>query len=109
MIDLIGNYIGLNITQLAEKYGVTKSAVSKHISRLSKKGLVEKYKLIDNKKEVFIRLTPLGRVAFDGHIEFHKIQEAEYVVKFNNLNQRDKDLILDFLDSYSKCIGEYKY
>lgn len=109
MLDIIGKHADVNVSELASMCGVSKSAISKQVTKLAQKNLVEKYQLNDNKKEVYIRLTPLGIEAFNGHIEFHKNQDTQYVKRFNCLSERDKRLIIDFLEVYSKCIEDYKY
>ena len=66
-IQAIGDYPGLNVTALALRMGVSRGGASQMVSRLAGKGLIEKYRLPDNEKEVCLRLTQDGRVAFRGH------------------------------------------
>ena len=70
-IEVVGHNSGLNITDLAELRGLSKSSISQIISRLSEKNLVHKYRKIDNEKEILIALTPRGEIAFLGHEQFH--------------------------------------
>ena len=75
-IEVVGHNSGLNITDLAELRGLSKSNISQIISRLSEKNLVRKCRKIDNEKEIFIVLTPRGEIAFLGHEQFHaKVKE----------------------------------
>jgi len=75
-IDVVGHNSGINITDLAELRGLSKSSISQIISRLSKKNLVRKYRNTGNDKEILISLTPRGEIAFLGHKQFHaKIKE----------------------------------
>ena len=67
----IGENPGTNVTDLAGHSGTTKSAVSQMVDKLSRKNLVEKYRSPDNDKEVFLRLTSRGRIAFLGHEQYH--------------------------------------
>lgn len=69
-IQAIGNSIGINVTQLAEKMGVTKGAVSQMVSKLVEKGMVRKTRAQDNAKEVVLELTELGRIGFRNHERF---------------------------------------
>lgn len=69
-IQAIGKSIGVNVTQLAEKTGVTKGAVSQMVSKLVAKGMVRKAHAEDNAKEVLLCLTDLGWTAFRSHEEF---------------------------------------
>ena len=71
-VHAIGSNPGMNITQLAAMLGVTKGAISQVVSKLSQKGLVDRYKEPKNKKQVLLALTPKGQNAYAGHIEYHK-------------------------------------
>ena len=69
-IQAIGKSVGINVTQLAEKMGVTKGAVSQMVSRLVEKGMVQKTHPQDNAKEVALGLTELGWIGFRNHERF---------------------------------------
>lgn len=69
-IQAIGKSIGMNVTQLAEKMGVTKGAVSQMVSKLVEKGMVRKARAQDNAKEVVLHLTELGWIGFRNHERF---------------------------------------
>ncbi|MBP2651419.1 MAG: transcriptional regulator, MarR family [Firmicutes bacterium] len=72
MLDVIGKNPGINVTEIAEKLGITKGAVPKIIRKLVDKDLIFRYQTKDNKKIVKFKLTDKGRIAFQGHIEFHQ-------------------------------------
>ena len=69
-IQAIGKSAGINVTQLAEKMGVTKGAVSQMVSRLVGKGMVQKEPARDNAKEVVLGLTELGLLGCRNHEKF---------------------------------------
>ena len=69
-IQAIGKNAGINVTQLAEKMGVTKGAVSQMVTRLVEKGMVKKAHAQDNAKEVVLGLTELGRIGYRNHERF---------------------------------------
>jgi len=69
-IQAIGKSTGINVTQLAEKMGVTKGAVSQMVSKLVEKGMVRKTRTQNNAKEVVLELTELGRIGFRNHESF---------------------------------------
>ena len=102
MIEMIKNYPDANTTQLAEKLGVTKGLVSRLIKKLDKKGLIVKYQYVDNKKEVYFKLTDLGERAFRGHIEFHNHKNKRLHDKIDSYNAEDKRKICDFLREYTE-------
>ena len=66
----IGKSVGINVTRLAEKMGVTKGAASQIVSKLVEKGVVRKSRAQGNAKEVVLDLTELGRTGVRNHEEF---------------------------------------
>lgn len=70
-VQAIGHVPGINVTGLADRMGVTRGAASQMVGRLAGKGLIEKYRLPENDKEVRLRLTEEGAVAFRGHEAQH--------------------------------------
>ncbi|MBI4858285.1 MAG: MarR family transcriptional regulator [Acetobacterium woodii] len=64
-LDMIGQFSGINLTQLANKLSISKSAISKCTSKLLEKQLIEKEKSSVNVREVVFTLTPNGQSIFD--------------------------------------------
>ena len=56
-IDNIGRLELPNVTKIAEQMQMTRGAISKMTKKLLAKGLIEKYTLETNKKEVYFKLT----------------------------------------------------
>ena len=69
-IQAIGETLGMNVTQLAERMGVTKGAVSQMVSKLVEKGMVRKARAQDNAKEVIVHLTELGQTGLRNHEKY---------------------------------------
>ncbi len=70
-INAISSDNGLNVSQLSEKLGVTKGAITQVAEKLLRKKLIYKYNKDSNKKEVYIKLTPEGKIAYENHKKFH--------------------------------------
>ncbi|HVN74516.1 MAG TPA: MarR family transcriptional regulator [Methanoregula sp.] len=70
-LKAIGENAGANITALARYAGTSKSAVSQMVDRLVRRDLVEKYRNPENDKDILLRLTHRGRIAFLGHEQYH--------------------------------------
>ena len=71
-IQAIGNYPVINVTDLASKLGITKGTISPIVTKLAEKKLVLKFKGGDNNKEILLRLTPKGEVAYYAHEMFER-------------------------------------
>ena len=70
-IQAIGNNEGINITELASMFKVTKPTISARIGKLASAGLVEKKSGFGNNKEVLLFLTAKGWIAYRNHEEKH--------------------------------------
>ena len=70
-IQAIGESESINVTELGVRFGVTKSAASQTVAKLSKKGFVKKTVSEHSGKELQLQLTELGRRAFQAHEKCH--------------------------------------
>ena len=102
MIESLGYRPGVNVTEYAENHGITKGAVSQLVKKLEKKGLVERYKNPTNQKEVLLKLTMKGEIAFHKHTLLHLQFAKEFFDEFEALTPEQTGLIIRFLTSLDK-------
>ncbi len=105
VIDLIGKGERVNGVFLASKLAMTRGAISKITSRLIKKNLIIKYKLAENKKEVYYKLTDLGWKVFEDHRLAHDDWEKRELDFFKSLAREEKELINSFLEKYNNHLS----
>ncbi|BBO78563.1 MarR family transcriptional regulator [Desulfosarcina widdelii] len=79
-IQAIGDYGPLNVTDLGAHFGVTKSAASQIVGKLSKKGFIKKAFSEHNSKELRLQLTPTGKKAFEA-IKKYRGQHFNDIIK----------------------------
>ncbi|MFU2207936.1 MarR family winged helix-turn-helix transcriptional regulator [Solidesulfovibrio sp. C21] len=70
-IEAVGNRKQMSVTDVANAFGITKSAASQMVSKLCDKGFLEKKQAPHSNKEFQLTLTLLGRKAFEAHARFH--------------------------------------
>jgi len=70
-IESIGENRCINVTQIADHFGFTKSAASQLVSKLTRQGFVVKKQAGHSNKELQLSLTPLGWQAFEAHAKMH--------------------------------------
>jgi len=58
------------MAEIAARLGITPSAFSKNVKKMVDKGLLEKYHSSANKKDVIIRVSPLGREVYAQYADF---------------------------------------
>lgn len=101
-IEYIGKNADSNVTQLAEAFYMTRSAISKITKKLIEKGLIESYQKPENKKEIYFRLTEQGKAIHKVHEELHKeFQERDKAV-FEQVTEEQFEDMLSFMKKYSR-------
>ncbi|MBO0480743.1 MarR family transcriptional regulator [Enterococcus sp. MSG2901] len=108
LIEMIGNYPDSTITDLAERLGVTKGAISQQIPTLRKMNLITVTQTKVNKKNKLISLTDQGKQVYNSHNSLHKelydsIQEAMATFSAEQLIT-----IMEILKKVSFNIKEYQ-
>lgn len=97
---IIGNYEsnrGINLTQLAQRLGISKSGTSRFIKKLLEKELIYKQRRDGNEKEVYFTLSDMGAVAFK---EKAKLNKETYGAMYKNVScyvEDDLNRIEEFL------------
>lgn len=108
-IEMIGLHPDSNLTELAARLEVTKGTLSQLINKLSAKDLVLKTKGERNDKEVTLKLTPKGRMAFDGHHRFHNKMYLSFMDICQDLSLEElemfEDLLLKIMDNIEREIS----
>lgn len=101
MIETVNNHKNVNASELATIMGITNGAINQITNKLIKKGLIEQYRMKDNKKDVYYQLTAQGEIANITHSNYHKEQYhcmEEYIDKLdpeqiNTINKFFDELI----------------
>lgn len=104
---VIGKTTDINLTELARILGISKSAASQMITRLLKKNLVEKTKSPENSKEIIIRLSAKGRIAFLGHEQYHAKVYARMYQKLGPLSDEQFLFLTRLLQVIEETADEF--
>ncbi|ABX42127.1 MarR family transcriptional regulator [Lachnoclostridium phytofermentans] len=103
-IEAIGKLERPNGTQLATLLSMTRGAVTKLAKRLLQDGLIERYILPDNKKEIYYRLTSTGEVLYKEHEVAHTKWEERDIVFLYSVPIKEQQVILDFLQKFNNYL-----
>jgi DNA-binding MarR family transcriptional regulator len=107
-IDCIGRNSGINVTNMAEKLGITKGAVSQMVNRLKKRDLVTKLKDSENDKEVILLLSKKGKIAFNGHIKFHADIYKDLIPLLENTSMEGINSFKEIINKIEFYLDRYK-
>ena len=77
-IAIIGDYEGINVTNLARMRGITKGGASQMVYKLVDKGLVEKKVSPDSDAALCLYLTGKGKKARSEHRKLHETMGTMY-------------------------------
>ena len=108
MLDVIGRTPGINVTEIADKLGITKGAVPKIICKLIHKDLIYRYQTKDNKKIVLFKLTDKGRTAFQYHIDWHQKFDSGIIQKLDSLDKTEFLFLNDIMSDIEKHVDKIK-
>jgi DNA-binding MarR family transcriptional regulator len=106
-IEAIGKHPDVHMAEIANVLGVTRGAVQQTAGKLLKKGLVEKLMAEDDKKKVYLSLTPKGKIAFQGHEEYHGGLASYLAEHFNRLRPREAESLKDFFAGVESFMDAY--
>ena len=98
LIETIGASEGINVTELARKHGITKSAVSQAVRKIERRDLVRRYQRPDNKKEILFSLTERGKQAFRAHRDFHHAVEGRVIKEVSRWSEEDAAAVRKLVD-----------
>lgn len=100
-IDFIGRLELPNVTKIAEHMGMTRGAISKMTKKLLAKGLIEKYTLETNKKEIYFKLTDQGKLLFDEHAKRHRMWEKRDMEFLEKYGKEEVDVLYKFMKEFN--------
>lgn len=105
-IDFIGRLELPNVTKVAEHMGMTRGAISKMTKKLLAKGLIEKYTLESNKKEIYFKLTDQGKLLFDEHAKRHKLWEKRDMEFLSKYRKEEVDVLYKFMKEFNAYLEQ---
>lgn len=101
MIELIGSYEAITTTQLAEKLGITKGAISQITRKLLEKNLIVKNPSTERNNEILISLTDKGKIVYFHHQSMHEKMLNKIDSVLSDLSDEEKmvmDKIIQIID-----------
>lgn len=103
-IEAIGKLERPNGVQLATHLSMTRGAVTKLAKRLLQDGLIERYALSDNKKEIYYRLTSIGEVLYKEHEVAHAKWEERDIAFLSSVPIEEQQVVLEFLQKFNNYL-----
>jgi len=102
-IEAIGRNAGINVTALASLQGVTKGAISQIVQKLVKKGMVVRMRDEMSDREVLLKLSDTGMIAYKAHHDFHSRIYPDLV----DIIEQADDANIEFMETVFKAIDRF--
>lgn len=106
IIESIGDFSKVNITKLAKIKRKTKGAISQMINKLVDKELVNKNISKHSDAEVVLSLTNLGKIAYEGHREFHKNSNEKIFKKLRDMSDESYSDLIELLTDFEEFLDK---
>ena len=100
-IEYVGHHPNVNATRLAEAFYMTTGAASKLTKKLLSKGFLIRYQKLENRKEVYFRLTEQGEALYQVLADIRERMNKRDQPVFDQLTEAQYETILSFAKSYS--------
>jgi DNA-binding MarR family transcriptional regulator len=108
LINVIAQGQDNNVSKMASRLGVTKGAVSQTLTRLEKKGIINKSKDPQNKNELNVYFTSLGKNVLEAHKKMRETFQKQYDTYFSSISDKEKAIIKSFLKKMEDFFEELK-
>ena len=90
-----------NMAEMAYYLGIPASTFSKNVNKMMKKGLVEKYHISTNRKEIILRVSDFGKDVYEQYSRF--AYERLYKDVFSVLDQIPAEYVEKFTQILKLC------
>lgn len=108
LINVIAKGHNINASKMAARLGVTKGAVSQTLTRLEKKGVLNKSRDPQNKNELTVHFTPLGKSVLEEQGKLRATFHEQYAKYFSNIPEKEEAIIIGFLKKMEKFFDVLK-
>lgn len=105
VIEAIGNAQPVMVSAVAKKMSVTQASINISMNGLEKKGYINRERSTQDKRVVYVTLTPKGKKAYNHHRDFHKKMIHSIV---DNLDDAEKEVMLKMLNHLIDFLNGYR-
>lgn len=104
VIEAVGTGDGKNMSSIARKLNITVGSLTTAMNSLVNKKYVERHRSEEDRRVVFVKLTPKGVRAYRHHEDYHR-QMTQAVV--DKLDEKEMPVLLKTLDALSEFFAGY--
>lgn len=90
-----------NMKWYAGELGISTSAFTNYVNRLTQKKLVEKYHTADNRKNIILRVTDAGLAAYEEYSEIMKDVFSPIFGAMDKMSEENQQYVVEMLDAWA--------
>lgn len=105
VIEAIGTGDGRNMSSIARKLNITVGSLTTAMNGLVNKKYVERSRSEEDRRVVYVKLTPKGTRAYKHHEDYHR-QMTQAVM--DKLDEKEMPVLLKTLDALSEFFTGYR-
>lgn len=109
LISTIANNPNIHVKGLAERLGITSASASEMISKLKKKGLVQKSTDSDNLSRLKLSLTTKGQLAHEEHLRYHDELNRIITEELQGATEEQFAFLHDFFDGVRIRLDDFRF
>ncbi|WP_121614342.1 MarR family transcriptional regulator [Mesobacillus foraminis] len=106
VIECIGHNEPINNAAIAKKMNLSKANITKISAKLLSEGLIRRFQLTDNKKEIYFRLTQSGKQVFELHEKVHEMKQEQFHHFIDTFTDGEQKVIFKFLENLTNRLME---
>lgn len=96
------------MSEMAARLGVSRSTFSKNVKNLMEKGLLEKYHLSGNRKDIYVKPSAKGREVYANYTAFVRELCFDEVFKYaDTISETDKESFTRIMDVLADALVWY--
>ena len=99
VLKLVGDEPGIFSSEIARRFGVTRAAVQKVLSRLAARGLINRLVDQTDKKRIRLHLTAAGRQALEGLVQYQTEINAAFFSAVSAMTPEELSTVGRFLST----------
>jgi DNA-binding MarR family transcriptional regulator len=104
VLDAVGNNYANTVTDISNKFGITKGAVSQVVNKLFDKGFLNKERKPDFVKEIVLSLTDKGWNAFKIMDDLHKKMEDQFFIDMGIVESEKVASFIEIMEKFEDFI-----
>lgn len=96
------------MSEMAARLGVSRSTFSKNVKNLTEKGLLEKFHLSGNRKDIYVKPSANGRKVYAQYTEFVRELCFDDIFRYaGTISEADKESFIRIMDLFADVLVWY--